>query len=157
MVLELGYLHQLHGLARGLEHLRNGSLLLVPTPGATPLPVPHTKEQAMAWLRYNTEFHLKLAANNSWNFEQVNTELWVSYFVADGLTSVPIQSPQLACYAYCPIKPAQSRPLATTSKELPAAPILIDKRCCFPGSCDPYAHTCTHCGGHRACLELRTL
>ena len=133
------------------------------------------------WLCY-TEFCLKLAANDSWHFEQVDTKLRVSCFAADGLASAPVQSPPLACYACgsttqlyaaCPhrrmpvptnrlglAKPAQSRLLATTSNELPAAPtgeqqepcfIFNDKGCGVRGSHCQYAHTCTHCGGQHSC------
>ena len=146
--------------------------------------------QTTAWLRYDTEFRLKLAANDSWHFEEVDTELWASCFAADGLASAPVQSPPLACYACgstthlyaaCPqrrmtgtrqpaglAKPAQSRPLASSSRELPVAPtgeqqdpcfIFNDKGRCFRGSHCPYAHTCTHCGGQhsrRGCPGLRT-
>ena len=58
-----------------------------------------------------------------------------------------------------PPKPVQSRPLASTSKELPVAPtgeqqelcfIFNDKGRCFRGSRCPCAHTCTHCGGQHS-------
>ena len=41
--------------------------------------------RASAWLRYNREFHLKLAVSRSWNFEIVDTELWASCFAVDSL------------------------------------------------------------------------
>ena len=124
--------------------------------------------QTTAWLHYDTEFCLKLADND---FEEVDTELWVSCFVADSFASTPVQPPPLACYAYhppvCCVPPAaidrypptcwsaQSRPLASSSRELPVAPteeqqepcfIFNDKGRCFQGTRCPYAHPCTHCG-----------
>ena len=53
--------------------------------------------QARAWLRYDSEFRLKLAANGSWHYDVVDTELWASCFAADGL--VASQPPPLACYS----------------------------------------------------------
>ena len=140
--------------------------------------------QPKAWLRYDTEFRLKLAANDSWHFEKVDTELWASCFAADGLASG--QSPPLACYvcgstthlfAACPqrrITPRQptapskydqARPQAAAGRDLPATgdqqePCFIfnDKGRCFRGNCCRYSHTCTHCGGQharRGCPGLR--
>ena len=54
--------------------------------------------QTKAWLLYDTEFHLKLAANDRWHFEQVDMELWASFFAADGLASAAGQSVPLVCY-----------------------------------------------------------
>ena len=134
--------------------------------------------QPKAWLRYDTEFRLKLAANDSWHFEQVDTELWVSCFAADSLASG--QSAPLACYvcgstthlfAACPqrrvtprqptgpSKYDQARPQAAPGRDLPAGPtgdqqepcfIFNDKGRCFRGNRCPYSHTCTHCGGQHA-------
>ena len=136
--------------------------------------------QTRAWLRYDTEFRLKLAANASWHFETVDTELWASCFAADGLASAQAQQASLACfvcgstthlYAACPqrrppanrhlmsLRQTQPRPLATTSGDLPANPsgepqepclIFNDKGRCFRGSRCPYSHTCTHCGGQHS-------
>ena len=132
--------------------------------------------QAQAWLRYDSEFRLKLAANGSWHYEAVDTELWASCFAADGL--VASQPPPLACYscgssahfyAACPHrrlpssfrptagqKPDQARPPATGGPHPPASPggpqqepcfIYNDKGRCFRGQRCPYSHACTHCGG----------
>ena len=142
--------------------------------------------QTKAWLRYDTEFRLKLAANGSWHFEAVDTELWASCFAADGLTAA--QAPTLACftcgstthlYAACPQRRPHSnfrpplgqntpRPPATSGGDHPNSStrdqqepcfIFNDKGRCFRGHRCPYAHTCTHCGGQhpkRACPNLRT-
>ena len=57
------------------------------------------------------KFLLKLAANKSWHFEEVDTELWASCFAADGLAATT--SPNPACfgcwspsnlYASCPLR-----------------------------------------------------
>ena len=131
--------------------------------------------QARAWLRYDYEFRLKLAANGSWYYDVVDTELWASCFAADGLVSS--QPPPLPCYrcgssahfyAACPHrrlpssfrpttgqKPDQPRPPATAGPHPPASPgpqqepcfIYNDKGRCFRGQCCPYSHACTHCGG----------
>ena len=53
--------------------------------------------QPRAWLRHDMEFRLKLAANNSWRFHAVDTELWASCFAADGLAQAT--APPLACYS----------------------------------------------------------
>ena len=67
--------------------------------------------QATAWLRYDAQFRLKLAANNSWDFDAVDTELWASCFAADGLSHATPAANTLACftcgslshlYASCP-------------------------------------------------------
>ena len=53
-----------------------------------------------AWLRYDSEFRLKLAANESRSFDSVDTELWASCFAADGLSvNTDSAPPTLACYA----------------------------------------------------------
>ena len=49
-----------------------------------------------AWRLYHSEFRLKLAANKSWHFEVVDTELWASCFVADGLAATT--SPKPTCF-----------------------------------------------------------
>jgi hypothetical protein len=134
-----------------------------------------------AWLRYDSEFRLKLAANNSWHFETVDTELWASCFSADGLApSSPASSP-LACYscgslthlyAACPQRrrstphqltgPAPEQPARApanpTGERQEPCYIFNDKGCCFRGNRCPYRHTCTHCGGQhsrRSCPDLR--
>ena len=51
-----------------------------------------------AWLRYDTDFRLKLAANGSWHFDTVDTELWATCFAADGL-AMP-HAPAPSCYVW---------------------------------------------------------
>ena len=90
--------------------------------------------QQSAWLRYDTEFRLKLAANSSWLFHVVDTELWASCFAADGLACTPpqAQTPQtcFACgsathfYAQCPHRrqPGNFRPPPPTRADNPKPP-----------------------------------
>ena len=134
--------------------------------------------QTKAWLRYDAEFRLKLAANSSWHFETVDTELWASCFAADGLATA--SSTSQACfscgstshfYAACPQRrlsttraatgPKQdnTRPLGTSREQPSSAPsgdqqepcyIFNDKGRCFRGQRCPYSHLCTHCGGQHA-------
>ena len=140
--------------------------------------------QPSAWLRYDTEFRLKLAANNSWHFELVDTELWASCFSADGLSpAIPTPAP-MACftcgslshlYAACPQRTRRSnqprqdtsrqdKPRTDTSTKPAAADqqepcyIYNDKGRCFRGERCPYLHVCTYCGGQhsrRGCPDPR--
>ena len=143
--------------------------------------------QASAWLRYDSEFRLKLAANGSWRFDIVDTELWASCFAADGLSPAdPTPAPMapMACYtcgslthlyAACPQRrqatyprnsnPTMPKPGSATTNP-PARPageqqepcyIFNDKGRCFRGSRCPYLHTCTHCGGQHAKRSCPTL
>ena len=75
--------------------------------------------QTKAWRRYDSEFRLKLAANKSWHFGEVDTELWASCFAADGLAATT--SPNPACFgcgstshlhASCPLRRQPARPAA---------------------------------------------
>ena len=140
--------------------------------------------QAAAWLRYDAQFRLKLAANNSWDFDAVDTELWASCFAADGLSYATPAANTLACftcgslshlYASCPHRrrpaPSQQPPAGPKSDQPPSRPpgnppgeqqepcyIFNDKGRCFRGNRCPYLHTCTHCGGQhsrRGCPNLR--
>ena len=55
--------------------------------------------RASAWLCYDREFRLKLAANRSWQFQVVDTKLWASCFAADSLTPAASTSvTMLMCY-----------------------------------------------------------
>ena len=87
--------------------------------------------QARAWLRYDSEFRLKLAANGSWHYDVVDTELWASCFAADGLVSS--QPLPLACYscgssahfyAACPHRrlPSSFRPTTGQKPDQPRPP-----------------------------------
>ena len=51
-----------------------------------------------AWLRYDSEFCLKLAANRSCRFDLVDTELWASCFAADSLSAADQAPPPMSCY-----------------------------------------------------------
>ena len=53
--------------------------------------------QATAWLHYDAQFRLKLAANNSWDFDAVDTELWASCF---GLLGILRRRP-FSCHPSC--------------------------------------------------------
>ena len=52
--------------------------------------------QPSAWLRYDTDFRLKLAANGSWRFDLVDIDLCATCFTADGL-AMP-HAPAPSCY-----------------------------------------------------------
>ena len=107
--------------------------------------------QTKGWLRYDTVFRLKLAVNNSWHFETVDTELWASCFAADGLTTAQPQAQAcFSCgstshlYAACPHRRLpntlrvasgqrsdNTKPLATAGKEQPVVPMGDLQEACF--------------------------
>ena len=132
-----------------------------------------------AWLRYDSKFRIKLAANESRRFDSVDTELWASCFAADGLSVNTDPAPPTmafyACgsasnlYAACPQRrqPPLPRPVTAAKQypprsHTPANPpsrvgeqrkpcyIFNDKGRCFRGARCPYLHTCTLCGGQHA-------
>ena len=137
--------------------------------------------QPSAWLRYDTDFRLKLAANGSWRFDAVDTELWATCFAADGLamphapvpscyvcqstTHFYVQCPQrrLAATrpALQPVPPHRpENPRSQRESGNPAAPhrelcnLLNERGRCFRGARCPYTHACAQCGGQhtkRAC------
>ena len=125
-----------------------------------------------AWLRYDSEFRLKIAANENRHFDSVDTELWASCFAADGLSvNTDPAPPTLSCYvcgsashlyAACPHRrqPPLPRPVTAAKQDpprshTPANPpsrvgeqrepcyIFSNKRRCFRGARCPYHHTCT--------------
>ena len=133
--------------------------------------------QPSARLRYNTDLHLKLAANGSWLFDMVDTELWATCFAAGGL-AMP-HAPAPSCYVcqstthfyeQCPqchlaaMRPA-SQPVPSQRPENPrsqrksgnpAAPhrelcnLFNERVRCFRGARCPYTHACAQCGGQHA-------
>ena len=136
--------------------------------------------QTKAWRRYDSEFRLKLAANKSWHFGEVDTELWASCFAADGLAATT--SPNPACfgcgstshlYASCPLRCQPARPAANHDLPRPQPPtkgqpapeerrepcfVYNEKGHCFRGPRCPYAHMCLTCGGQhpkRSCPTPR--
>ena len=81
--------------------------------------------QPSAWLRYDIDFRLKLAANGSWRFDAVDTELWATCFAADSLAMPHAPAPSCyVCqstthfYAQCP----QRRLAATRPASQPVPP-----------------------------------
>lgn len=94
-----------------------------------------------AWLRYDTEFRLKLAANGSWQYHTIDTELWASCFAADGLVGAapqqpgPYSSPNcFTCgstghfYAQCPQRRLVApRTIIAATTDAPKPPPLVAK------------------------------
>ena len=111
----------------GLEHLHCHLILLLSPPSTTPLPLPafYDPEKLLlpspSMVALRQRISAKLAANGSWHYDVVDTELWASCVAADGLVSN--QPPPLACYscgssahfyAACPHRrlPSNFRPTA---------------------------------------------
>ena len=133
--------------------------------------------QPSAWLRYDIDFRLKLAANGSWRFDAVDTELWATCFAADGLAMPHAPAPSCyVCqstthfYAQCPqrrlaaTRPASQsvppqrpeNPRSQHKSGNPAGPhgelcnLFNERGRCFRGARYPYTHACAQCGGQHA-------
>ena len=130
--------------------------------------------QPAAWLRYDTDFRLKLAANGRWRFDAIDTKLWTTCFAADGLAAPHAPAPScFLCqstthfYAQCPqrrlaaayppsqlVRPENTRPQRATGN-LAAPPgelckLYNERGRCFRGTRCPYTHACAQCGGQHA-------
>ena len=133
--------------------------------------------QPSAWLHYDIDFRLKLAANGSWRFDAVDTELWATCFAADGLAMPNAPAPSCyVCqstthfYAQCPqhrlaaTRPAlqpvppqrPENPRSQRESGNPAGPhvelcnLFNERGRCFRGARCPYTHACAQCGGQHA-------